>query len=142
MEEKILLSRTDAARLRSLLALERAREQNREHLEALEFELDRALVVDKESLPRDRVGVNSTVTLHDVDADLTHVYTLVLPSEADAAQGRISVLAPLATALLGYRTGSNINWKMPGGLRRIKIEAVLNSDAGSPDLNSSHRLTA
>jgi regulator of nucleoside diphosphate kinase len=142
MEEKILLSRTDALRLRSLLLAEAAKQQNREHLEALEGELDRAVLVDEQSLPHDRVAVNSTVTVRDVDADMTHVYTVVWPSEADAARGRISVLAPLATALLGFRTGSEINWKMPGGVRRIRIDAVRNGHAVSHEAESKFRLTA
>ena len=141
MEEKILLSRHDALRLRSLLALAEARDQNREHLEALEGELDRAILVDKELLPHDRVAVNSIVTIRDIDAEMSHDFTLVLPREADASRGRISVLAPLATALLGVRTGSEINWKMPGGLRRIKIEAVRQADASRAPA-STLRLTA
>jgi regulator of nucleoside diphosphate kinase len=142
MDEKILLSRNDAMRLRSLLLAAEARQQNREHLEALEGELDRAILVDKETLPQDRVAVGSTVTVRDVDADMTHRYTLVWPSNADAPRGRISVLAPLATALLGFRTGSEINWKMPGGFRRIRIEAVSNNDADPRNSQPTFRLTA
>jgi regulator of nucleoside diphosphate kinase len=142
MDEKIILSRHDALRLRSLLALEEANEQNREHLEALEGELDRAILVDKEALPRDRVAVNSTVTVRDAGADMSQVYTLVLPSHADAQRGRISVLAPFATALLGSRTGSEINWRMPGGPRRIKIEDVRNSHAALHDSESKLRRIA
>jgi regulator of nucleoside diphosphate kinase len=50
--------------------------------------------------------------------------TLVLPHESDASAGRISVLAPLGTALLGYRAGDEVEWLMPGGLRRLRIEYV------------------
>jgi regulator of nucleoside diphosphate kinase len=142
MEEKITLSRHDALRLRSLLALDEAKEQNREHLEALERELDRAILVDKKSLPQDCVAVHSAVTVLDLDAGMSQTYTLVLPSEADAAQGRISILAPLATALLGYRVGSEIIWKMPGGVRRLKIEAVRNTRDAFPEFESNVRLIA
>ena len=142
MDDKIVLSRYDALRLRSLLALEEAKDQNREHLEALEGELDRAILVDRDLLPQDRVAVNSTVTIRDIDADMAHVYTLVLPSEADASHGRISVLAPLATALLGFRSGSEVNWKMPGGQRRIKIEAVDNARPATRGLGSAYKRIA
>jgi regulator of nucleoside diphosphate kinase len=53
-----------------------------------------------------------------------HELTLVLPRESDAGTGRVSVLAPLGTALLGYRVGDEIEWLMPGGLRRLRIEEV------------------
>ena len=49
---------------------------------------------------------------------------LVLPRESDAVAGRISVLAPLGTALLGFREGDEVEWLMPGGLRRLRIEDV------------------
>jgi regulator of nucleoside diphosphate kinase len=53
------------------------------------------------------------------------VYTVVFPSEADLAARRISVLAPVGTALIGYRAGDVIEWATPGGTRRLQIEAVL-----------------
>lgn len=125
MEGKIVMSRQDANRLRSLVAAERARHgQNREHLEDLEHELDRARVVEGELLPDDRVAVNSTVRVRDLDSGVSHDYTLVWPSDADAAKRRISVLAPMGTALLGCRAGDRVEWLMPGGLVRLTIEEV------------------
>jgi len=50
----------------------------------------------------------------------------VFPGEADIAQGRISLLAPVGTALLGYRVGDVVRWQVPGGLRRwYRIDAVV-----------------
>ena len=54
----------------------------------------------------------------------SHNYTLVWPSQADAAKRRISVLAPMGTALLGCRAGDRVEWQMPGGLVRLTIEEV------------------
>jgi regulator of nucleoside diphosphate kinase len=125
MEGRIVMSRQDANRLRSLVAAERARRgQSREHLADLEHELDRARVVEGQLLPGDRVAVNSTVRVRDLDAGTAHSYTLVWPSQADAAKRHISVLAPMATALLGCRAGDRVEWQMPGGLVRLVIEEV------------------
>jgi regulator of nucleoside diphosphate kinase len=125
MEGKIVMSRQDANRLRSLVAAERARRgQRREQLDDLEHELDRARVVEGQLLPGDRVAVNSTVRVRDLDSGVSHDYTLVWPSQADAAQRRISVLAPMGTALLGCRAGDRVEWLMPGGLVRLAIEEV------------------
>jgi len=125
MEGRIVMSRQDANRLRSLVAAERARRgQSREHLADLEHELDRARVVEGELLPGDRVAVNSTVRVRDLDSGTAHRYTLVWPSQADAAKRRISVLAPMGTALLGCRAGDRVEWQMPGGLVRLLIEEV------------------
>jgi regulator of nucleoside diphosphate kinase len=53
------------------------------------------------------------------------VFTLVFPAEADYERGRLSVLAPIGMALLGYRAGETVEWKVPSGVRRLKIEQVL-----------------
>jgi regulator of nucleoside diphosphate kinase len=125
MEGRIVMSRGDANRLRSLVASERARRsQDREHLADLEHELDRANVVEGQLLPGDRVAVNSSVRVRDLDAGTSHDYTLVWPSHANAAERRISVLAPMGTALLGCRAGARVEWHMPGGLVRLLIEEV------------------
>ena len=125
MEARIVMSRQDASRLRSLVASEKSRRgQDREHLADLEHELDRANVVEGEMLPGDRVAVNSTVRVRDLDSGTAHDYTLVWPSHANAAQRRISVLAPMGTALLGCRAGDRFEWQMPGGLVRLLIEEV------------------
>lgn len=125
MEGRIVMSREDASRLRSLVASERARRgRNGEHLADLEHELDRASVVPGQVLPGDRVAVNSTVRVLDLDSGVAHDYTLVWPSHADAAQRRISVLAPMGTALLGCRAGDRVEWQMPGGWVRLRIEEV------------------
>jgi len=125
MEARIVVSREDASRLRSLVASEKSRRgQDREHLADLEHELDRANVVEGQMLPGDRVAVNSTVRVRDLDSGTAHDYTLVWPSHADAAQRRISVLAPMGTALLGCRAGDRVEWQMPGGLVRLVIEEV------------------
>ena len=125
MEGRIVMSRQDASRLRSLVASEKSRRgQDREHLADLEHELDRANVVEGQMLPNDRVAVNSTVRVRDLDSGTSHDYTLVWPSHADGAQRRISVLAPMGTALLGCRAGDRVEWQMPGGLVRLVIEEV------------------
>jgi regulator of nucleoside diphosphate kinase len=125
MEGRIMVSRQDANRLRSLVAAERARSgQDREHLADLEHELDRASVVEGQVLPGDRVAVTSTVRVRDLDSGVAHDYTLVWPSQADAAKRRISVLAPMGTALLGCGAGDRVEWQMPGGLVRLEIEEV------------------
>jgi regulator of nucleoside diphosphate kinase len=125
METRIMLSTPDLLWLRTLLgARGRTAAVDREHLLDLQDELERAVVVDAESLPTDVVALASVVTVRDAESGVHSEYTLVLPSQADIAEGRISVLAPLGTALLGYRVGDVVEWRMPGGLRRLRIEAV------------------
>ena len=61
----------------------------------------------------------------DLDLDEVEEYELVYPADADLERNRISVLAPIGTAILGYRVGDVIEWKVPAGLRRLRVEEVL-----------------
>lgn len=95
------------------------------HLARLEEELDRAQIVAPEEIPSDVVTMNSQVRVKDLDTKERMEFTLVFPAEANFERGRISILAPIGTALLGYRAGETVEWKVPGGVRRLKIERVL-----------------
>ena len=52
-------------------------------------------------------------------------YTLVFPADAEAVQNKISVLAPIGTALIGYRVGDVITWNVPGGMRMLRVEKII-----------------
>jgi regulator of nucleoside diphosphate kinase len=122
---QICITDSDMKRLRNLLgAPGRASDRDHAHLESLEMELDRATVVEAANLPAGVVGMRSRVSVRDLDSGTRRDYVLVYPAEADMQSNRLSVLAPLGTALLGYKAGDQIEWPMPGGVRRIVIENV------------------
>jgi len=102
--------------------------EDRSRMEDLAKELDRADVLPE--VDPEVVTLNSRVRLKDLDSGEDVAYTLVLPSAADISEGRLSVLAPIGTAILGYRSGDVVRWKVPAGRRRIRIEEVL-QPAGS-----------
>ena len=133
MEKRIVLSKRDVLRLRSFMRNTRsASVLDREHRRDLQDEMERAITVEDADLPADVIAIDSKVLVRDTETSLASVYTVVLPAQANPARGQISVFAPLGTALLGYRLNDVIEWWMPGGLRRLKIEAVLQSQH-SPD---------
>jgi regulator of nucleoside diphosphate kinase len=68
--------------------------------------------------------MNSRGELLDLDTGERMEFTLVFPSEANIDEGKISVLAPLGTAMLGYRVGDKFDWTVPYGLRRLKMTIV------------------
>jgi regulator of nucleoside diphosphate kinase len=68
--------------------------------------------------------MNSTVWFRDLDSEEIDRYTLVFPRDADVIRDRISVLAPIGTALLGYRLRDIIEWRVPQGRRRLEITKV------------------
>jgi regulator of nucleoside diphosphate kinase len=121
-------------RLRQLLrALARTPARDRAHLASLAEELDRAIVVNAAEPPAKVIGMRTRVRVRDLDSGQRLDYTLVYPSEADVQSNRVSVLAPLGTALLGYGVGDQIEWEMPGGVRRLLIERILNQPEPSQE---------
>ena len=68
--------------------------------------------------------MNSRVVVKDVENGENSEYTLVFPEQADVAQGRLSVVSPIGTAILGYSKGDTITWQTPGGPRQIKITDI------------------
>lgn len=73
-------------------------------------ELERASVLDDSSVPADVVRMGSTVHYR-TDAGQEPTVTLVYPVDADISEGRISVLTPVGTALIGLRKGQSITWR-------------------------------
>ena len=121
----IYITEYDLKRLRELIADKRVDRRGNEYLESLEAELSRSKVVAPTEVPPDVITMNSQVRLMDLDAGEEMVYTLVFPQEADIAQSKISVLAPIGTAMLGYRVGDTFEWQVPAGIRRLKVKQVL-----------------
>ena len=95
------------------------------YLTRLEEELEEAQIVARREIPSDVVTMNSQARVKDVNSNQEMIFTLVFPAEADYEGGKLSVLAPVGTALLGYRAGETVEWEVPSGLRRLKIEQVL-----------------
>ncbi len=119
---------TDADRSRLLKFIGREREfggGDSENLADLECEIKRACISATKDIPQDAVTMHSTVQLRDLDSGEEVIYTLVYPAEADLSEGRISVLAPVGTAILGYRVGDVVEWNVPGGMVRYRVEKVL-----------------
>lgn len=134
-EATIYISEVDLARLRKLIDFvrETGNDVNRVYLDRLEGELERAEVVNPNDIPRDIVTMRSTVRLKDLDNGKEMVYSLVFPNEADVDEGKISVLAPVGTAMIGYRVGDVIEWEVPSGLRRLKVEEIIYQPEASGD---------
>jgi regulator of nucleoside diphosphate kinase len=111
-------------RLRAILGSPGTSARDHEHLLDLSDELEQAQVVRDDEIPLDVVTLQSQVRVRDLETGMAGNYTVVSPVQADVSSGHVSVLAPLGTALLGYRKGDEVEWQMPGGVRRLWIERV------------------
>ena len=115
----------DMQRLRKLLeGTQYWNQKDREYLSHLEEELDRAVVVPSKKVPADVVTMNTQMRVTDLDSNKEMSFQLVFPSEADFERGKVSILAPIGTALIGYRVGDTVEWKVPSGTRRLHIDEI------------------
>lgn len=125
-EKNLYITDHDMKRLRELIAAAREFGKEKEgYLLELEKELDKGKIVSSQEIRPDVITMNSEVYLRDLNTREEIVYRLVFPEYADANLGRISVLAPIGTALLGYKVGDVIEWKVPAGVTKLKVEKIL-----------------
>lgn len=122
----IIVTQKDLECLRELLRdCRESRSESEEYLRALAEELDRATVVASEDVPADTITMNSTVRVAVERSRKHQTWTIVYPHHANMDEGRISVLAPLGTALLGYREGDTLEWNVPAGRRRYRVIKIV-----------------
>lgn len=119
----ITISSLDADRLYNLIETQPAKSLASVH--DLEAELDRANIVDPKEVPPGIVTMNSTVDFIVEATNEEFVLTLVYPKDIDASGEKISVLAPVGSALLGLSQGDEIEWPKPGGgVIKVMIKEV------------------
>ncbi|MFG0260876.1 MAG: nucleoside diphosphate kinase regulator [Novipirellula sp. JB048] len=124
--KKILITRSDFDRLDALLESDFTRAtSDKTSLKDLRGELDAAQIVDSQEVPPDVVTMESVVKLRDLESQETDTYSLVYPEEANMATGKLSILAPIGTAILGCRTGDTVRWKVPSGECEMRIEEIV-----------------
>jgi regulator of nucleoside diphosphate kinase len=115
----------DLRRLDALFERLRAQVKPPPTLSALELEVHHATVVKPAEVPANVVTMNSKVEVVHLDTEERRFLTLVFPSLAGIDASRVSVLAPLGTALIGSREGEEIAWQTPRGPRHLQIERVV-----------------
>jgi regulator of nucleoside diphosphate kinase len=116
---EIYITQHDMERLRALIDVYNGNDTP--YLEHLEEELDKAKIMDPKDIPDDVVTMNSVVHIKDLDTGEEKTFALVFPGKAGATEKTISILAPIGTALIGYREGDEIEWKVPVGTKRFQV---------------------
>jgi regulator of nucleoside diphosphate kinase len=130
----ITVSSRDVERLEQLL--EQPSWSKAPGIDALRGELARANIVEPGDMPADIVTMNSTACVEDESTGATHELTLVYPRDADGSAGKVSVFAPVGSAMLGLRVGQSIEWTMPGGRHaRLRVTSIRYQPEASGDLH-------
>jgi regulator of nucleoside diphosphate kinase len=125
MPHHITVTHEDRLRLDTMLQYAQANgAEEQEYLYALGVELERARETASADVPCDVVTMDSMVELSDLETGEIDTYTIVYPECANIAMNRISVLAPIGTAILGCRVGDVVKVRTPAGRRRIRVEKI------------------
>jgi regulator of nucleoside diphosphate kinase len=130
-EEKatIFVSDRDMARLRALV------DRHDDGTELLAEELDRAIVLPQDRMPPSVVTMRSRVAFEDQETGRRREAQLVYPGEADPRSAKISILAPVGTALLGLSVGDSIAWPLPRRTAILRVVEVLYQPEAAGDVH-------
>lgn len=127
IHDELILRKDDYKLLNSYLKGGNAKTAfDRRNAVALQAELKKAKLVDKDDFPSDAVGINSTVRIKTEETNEIMEVMLVTPDKANIRKGRISVMAPIGTALIGFRKGQQVKWQVPSGRKTFTILEVIN----------------
>lgn len=120
----IVITARNLTRLKHLLDSAKVFRHDCQYIESLDEELDAAKIVAADRLPGDVVTINAQVRITDLATKKQMTYTVVFPKDANFSD-RISVLAPVGAALLGGRVGEVVELTVPGGRKRLRIDAIM-----------------
>lgn len=124
--KKIYITDNDMNRLEELLEVaNNINCRDNKHLTELARELEKAEVVEAMEIPADVITMNSVVVLQDLETGEEKRFTLVFPRQANIDRNKVSILAPVGTAMLGCSIGHVITWNAPAGSRKMRVEKIL-----------------
>ena len=124
--KQIILSKLDFTRiLNSIKVAKQSNKLNAAEAELLLGELNSAKVVEPQEIPVNVVTMNSIVKISFLNINKSVSFQLVYPNEADMKKNKISIFSPIATALIGYKVSDEIEWVVPSGLTKIRIDEII-----------------
>lgn len=125
-QNTIYVTRADADKLKTAIWEAQGTEYRGSlYIQKLKAELGRATIIEPQDTPPDVITMNSKASLLDIETGETMDFTLVLPDQADINLGKISVLAPIGTGMLGCRVGDTFEWDTPGGKRTLRVTKIV-----------------
>lgn len=133
---QIILSRLDYSRIQNYITNARQSGSiNVNEAKNLISELNNAKIVEPEEIPGNVVTMNSIVKISFLNSGKQLQFQIVYPTQASLKENKISIFSPIATALIGYTVGSEIEWMVPTGLTKIKIDEIIYQPEAAGDFN-------
>lgn len=123
--KKIVLNKLDYLRIHKHIREAKLRKTiEAREAEKLVSELENATLLEPQQIPADVVTMNSVVKISFVGDTAQQEFRIVYPEEADIKARKVSIFSPVATALIGFRVGDLIEWMVPGGMKKIRIDGI------------------
>jgi regulator of nucleoside diphosphate kinase len=133
---KLIINRLDYARIKKCINdAKQFKSISSEESDKLMNELDSAKIVEPEAIPSNVVTMNSIVKLSFVNNNKQVQFQIVYPDQANVKENRISIFSPIATALIGYKVTDEIEWIVPAGLTKIRIDEIIYQPEAAGDYN-------
>lgn len=108
------------------LAKQNITASNAKDITLLNGELDRAVIIKDGVIEKNIIRINSFVTIEDISAKRQMKFQIVLPSLANVKDNKVSILAPLSIAIIGFKENDIVEWELPAGTKTLKIVTVEN----------------
>ncbi|GAB1453350.1 nucleoside diphosphate kinase regulator [Draconibacterium sp.] len=123
---KLIINSLDYSRIKKCISdAKQFRSINAGEAEKLMNELNSAKIVMPEKMPSDVVTMNSIVKLSFLNNNKQVQFQIVYPEQANLKENKISIFSPIATALIGYKIADEIEWIVPAGLTKIRIDEIV-----------------
>ena len=90
-------------------------------------ELDRSIVNKEGLFDQSIVRMNSHVIIEEVNTKQQMKIQIVMPSQSNIKEGKVSILAPLCVAIIGFKENDEVEWQLPSGIKTLKIITVTNT---------------
>ncbi|MBV2224699.1 MAG: nucleoside diphosphate kinase regulator [Cloacibacterium sp.] len=134
--KKVTLTKNDYTRIyKAITDAKNSKTINSNEAEKLLSELSKAEIVPSEKIDKDVVTMNSEVKLFFKNTQKEQSFKIVYPQDANLKKNKISIFSPIATALIGYKIGDEIEWIVPGGMTKIKIVDLIYQPEAAGDFD-------
>ncbi|MBN1987088.1 MAG: nucleoside diphosphate kinase regulator [Prolixibacteraceae bacterium] len=133
---KLIVNQLDYARIKKCINdAKQFKSISNAEAEKLMFELNSAQIVEPMAIPSNVVTMNSIVKLSFLNNKKQVQFQIVYPEQANVRENKISIFSPIATALIGYKVKDEIEWIVPAGLTKIRIDEIIYQPEAAGDYN-------
>ena len=133
---KLIINKLDYARIKKCISdAKQFKSITESEADKLMMELGSAKIVEPEAIPSNVVTMNSIVNISFLNINKQVQFQIVYPDKANIKENKISIFSPIATALIGYKINDEIEWIVPAGLTKLRIDEIIYQPEAAGDFD-------